>query len=333
MPNNEEDQNSTPQQAPRWLTIRDRPEQLTRILLGCGCIALVLGIWFFLTAGERAEDRIVAPVVLPSVTETAGSFPSLWKDRALSRSASISIARVLSGFLLAAAIGVPLGVIAACYPRVDAFLKPLTTFGRSVPVVTLVPLTILWFGGVGETQKVLFIFIACIAFVLFDAVRSVNAISNSYLDTAYTLGARRDIKGGARRAAILALIYGVVFGLASYWMTGGYLTGAVIGVVVGFLLWLPVYSHQAIGKVLFPLALPEIANSLRLLFGLGFGYIVLAEVIGQTRGLGQIIAVSQRLDKKEHVYLILIVITLIAFTIDRAAYWLQRRLFPYVQNG
>ena len=54
---------------------------------------------------------------------------------------------------------------------------------------------------------------------------------------------------------------------------------------------------QIILKVLVPLAMPGIFNSLRLLFGLAFGYIMLAEVIksaAEAGGLGDIINVSQR---------------------------------------
>ena len=55
-------------------------------------------------------------------------------------------------------------------------------------------------------------------------------------------------------------------------------------------------TWQTIGKVLLPLALPSVFNSLRLLFGLAFGYIMLAEEVkfgGETGGLGDLINVSR----------------------------------------
>ena len=54
----------------------------------------------------------------------------------------------------------------ACSKRRRA---PLALFGRNLPVAALIPLTILWF-GIDETQKVMFIFIACVPFVYSDAV-------------------------------------------------------------------------------------------------------------------------------------------------------------------
>lgn len=89
---------------------------------------------------------------------------------------------------------------------------------------------------------------------------------------------------------------------------------------------------QTIRKVLVPLALPNIFNSLRLLFGLGFGYIMLVEVVqedSKVGGLGAIINTSNRIGPKEHVYLILMIIPLVALAIDRFLYWVQRELFPY----
>ena len=109
--------------------------------------------------------------------------------------------------------------------------------------------------------------------------------------------------------------------------------GGAIGLVGGFLVWWPIQSHQAIRKVLLPLALPQIVNSMRLLYGLAFGYIMLAAVINAKLGLGNIIIMSQRRGPREHIYLILILIALLAFAIDRLVLWQQKRWFPYKEDG
>jgi len=86
---------------------------------------------------------------------------------------------------------------------------------------------------------------------------------------------------------------------------------------------------QIIGKVLIPLALPDIYNSLRNLFGLAFGYIMLAELVNAEHGLGYLLMASQRRGLTEHIFAILIVIGLLAYGIDRVLYWFQRGLFPH----
>ncbi len=94
---------------------------------------------------------------------------------------------------------------------------------------------------------------------------------------------------------------------------------------------------QVIAKVLFPLALPEIFNSCRLLFGLAFGYIMLAEVVttgSEAGGLGHIINLAQsRGSNRPYIILILILIPAVALGIDRILFWIQRQLFPYRYGG
>jgi NitT/TauT family transport system permease protein len=86
---------------------------------------------------------------------------------------------------------------------------------------------------------------------------------------------------------------------------------------------------QIITKVLIPLAMPDIFGSLRNLFGLAFGYIMLAELVNARHGLGYLLMTSQRRGLTEHIFAILIVIGLMAYGIDRLLYFFQRGLFPY----
>jgi len=88
-------------------------------------------------------------------------------------------------------------------------------------------------------------------------------------------------------------------------------------------------SFQIVRKVIVALAIPDIYNSLRHLFGLAFGYIMLAELINAQYGLGYLLMTSQRRGLSEHIILILMIIGLLAYGIDRVLYWFQRGLFPY----
>ena len=90
---------------------------------------------------------------------------------------------------------------------------------------------------------------------------------------------------------------------------------------------------QIVGKVLVALALPDLYNSLRHLFGLAFGYIMLAELINAQHGLGYLLMTSQRRGLSEHIILILVIIGLLAYGIDRLLFWFQRGLFPYRVPG
>jgi NitT/TauT family transport system permease protein len=250
------------------------------VLLGIVPMVVAVGLWWALTAGP-AEERVLSPVILPSPAEVVGSFPSLWWQRALSRSLLTSFGRVLVGFAVGAAVALPLGIFMASFERVRAAFQPLTTAFGYLPIPTLVPLTLSLF-GTGELQKVMFLALAFFVYLLPLVVKAVDDVDAVFLQTAFTLGAN---------------------------------------------------TRQAVAKVLVAIAWPDIYQALRHGFGVGWGYILLAEMVAAETGLGNIIIISQRRGPREHIYLVLVVITLVAFLTDRLWAWGGRRLFPYRQAG
>ena len=167
----------------KWFPIRGNISALSSILLGVFCVSIVGGLWWFVTLGDEPEMRIVSPLALPSPSETFSTFNQLWFKRKLTRNTLTTLRRVASGFGLAALVGIPLGVLAGCFPPVKAFLTPVILFGRNIPIAALVPLTFFFF-GIAEQQKVMFIFLACVAFVISDTATSVMSVGQRYIDTA-----------------------------------------------------------------------------------------------------------------------------------------------------
>jgi NitT/TauT family transport system permease protein len=262
---------------PSLFSLRVSPPRMVRRILGAGAVAILVLIWWLATLGSSPEQRLVSPVILPSPREVLASFPSLLNERALLQGIAATLKRVLIGFGLAILVGVPLGIVAGSWRAVEATAAPLALFGRNLPVAALIPLTILWF-GIDETQKVMFIFIACVPFVYSDVVRAIAGIHDRYVETAQTLGASQP---------------------------------------------------QIVSKVLVGLALPDIYSSLRHLFGMAFGYIMLAELINAQHGLGYLLMTSQRRGLSEHIILILLIIGTLAYAIDRALFFFERGLFPH----
>lgn len=269
---------------PAWLKLRGEIPGWLRVLCGLLSIGLVFFTWWFTTAGELASDRIISPAKIPAPAEVVKAFSDLWDwespENHLFYNTLTTLKRVGFGFLLATFIGVPLGILAGCFRPLESFLFPLIIFGRNIPIAALTMLTFMLF-GIGEFQKVMFIFIACFAFIVADSTQATKDVAQRYVDTAYTLGSSR---------------------------------------------W------QVIRKVLVPLALPNIFNSLRLLFGLAFGYIMLAELVkfgDEVGGLGNLINVARRRSMNEYVYIIILLIPFVAFAIDYCLHLLQCLLFPY----
>jgi len=86
---------------------------------------------------------------------------------------------------------------------------------------------------------------------------------------------------------------------------------------------------SAVRRVLLPIAFPQIVHAMRLGFGVGWTYIILAEMVAADRGLGQIIIVAQRRGPREYIYLVLLAIVIIAYLTDRLWARAYEALFPY----
>ncbi len=258
------------------LSIRESLGTPLKIVLGAIPIVLIFLGWHLATAGA-AEERLISPTILPSPGEVIRSFPALWFQAELSRSALTSAVRVLEGFGVAWLVAFPLGILMGAFTKVGATFSPVMVFLGYLPIPALVPLTMSLF-GVDELQKVMFLALAFFIYLLPLFVRAVGDVDNVFLQTAYTLGATR---------------------------------------------W------QTLRRVLLPVALPRIVHAMRLGFGVGWTYIILAEMVAAERGLGNIIIVAQRRGPREHIYLVLVVIVMIAYLTDKFWVVLSRYLFPY----
>ena len=261
------------QEIPRWISLAT----------AATCVIVCAGIWWYVTRGD-GESRILGYSQLPSIRETIEYFPNLWDsespERHLFYNARVSLRRVITGFSMALAAGIPLGVAAGCFPIIRSLLSPLILFGRNIPVAALTALVFALF-GTGELQKVMFIFIACVAFIVSDSVTAVQDVGQRYVETALTLGASR---------------------------------------------------MQILFKVLVPLAMPSIFNSLRVMFGLAFGYIMLVEIVQEGEGaggLGYMLNIARRRSRPEIMVIIVLAIPMFAWFIDQILYVIQCVLFRW----
>jgi ABC-type nitrate/sulfonate/bicarbonate transport system permease component len=252
----------------------------TAALLGVLPIIAILLLWWFVTAGQP-EERRIAPTILPSPVEVVHSIPELVTSRDLPHHIWASIRRVVLSFLLALIIVLPLGILMGAFGSVGAIFTPVSTASGYIPIATLVPLTMSWF-GIDEFQKVMFLAMAFGIYLLPMVVNAIQSVPDIYLRTSYTLGATR---------------------------------------------------LDVIRKVLIPIALPDLWHAMRLAFGVGWTYIVLAEVVVMVDGLGFLIQNSFRRGPREHIYLVIVVITLIAWAADLVWERVGRILFPYRRSS
>ena len=240
-------------------------------------VGIVLIVWWFITRGEPGS-RIVQQLILPSPMEVLRAFGPLHFEQGLVRSALTSWLRVTTGFALAALVAVPLGVYMATFPSVAAFFRPLSLAGAYIPIVVFIPLSMTWF-GIGEAQKVGFLFIGCFVALLPLVIKDIADVPSAFLDVAVTKG-------------------------ASQW--------------------------QLVRHVLFPVAQANIWDHLRGVYGVGWGWIIMAEVFVRPEyGLGALIGTSERRSHTDSIFAVIIVIVLIAIACDKLWKIGGDLLFPY----
>lgn len=99
-----------------------------------------------------------------------------------------SLTIALSGFGLAIAIGVPLGLLMGWYKGFDSFMRPLFEIIRPIPPVSWIPLTIVWL-GIGLKAKALIVFFAAFVPCLINAYTGIRQTSEVLKNVAKTCGA------------------------------------------------------------------------------------------------------------------------------------------------
>jgi NitT/TauT family transport system permease protein len=150
--------------------------------LACLGFVTLVGLWFLLTL-----TGFVPKLFLPSPGDVLHQIthgPSLreWLTDLVR-----SCTRVFAGFLLAALLGIPLGLYIGTWARFEAITAPLVEMARYVPVPALLPLCILW-AGVEESQKILVIFLGTFFQLIVAVAAASRATPREFVDVARTLG-------------------------------------------------------------------------------------------------------------------------------------------------
>ena len=124
-------------------------------------------------------------------------FPTPWstlqgmlvpvKDGMLLRYAVASVYRVAVGFGIAAAIGIPLGLLAGWYLRTGQALNPLFQFLRPISPIAWIPIAVLWF-GVKDEAAIFLIAISSFFPIVVGTMTAVRTIPLVYVRSAQNFG-------------------------------------------------------------------------------------------------------------------------------------------------
>ncbi|WP_156502414.1 ABC transporter permease, partial [Oleiphilus sp. HI0067] len=146
------------------------------------------------------------------------------------------------GVLIAAAIGLFVGVITGALPLFTAWVSPLLTVVSLIPPLAILPILFIVF-GLGELSKVVLIAIGITPFIARDIQRRTQEIPPEQLVKAQTLGAN---------------------------------------------------TSQILMRVVLPQILPKLIDAVRLSLGAGWLFLIAAEAVASTDGLGYRIFLVRR---------------------------------------
>jgi NitT/TauT family transport system permease protein len=135
-----------------------------------------------------ARSGYFAPVLMPPLGIVARTLVAMLLDGTMLVHAGATLYRVLVGFGLAVAVGLPLGVLMGRFRPVEHFVLPLSSALMPIPSLAWVPVFILWF-GLGNTVTILIVFYAALFPMLLNTWSGVRSVNPIWLRAAGAMGA------------------------------------------------------------------------------------------------------------------------------------------------
>ncbi len=179
-------------------------------------IALVF-VWWFVTL-----QGWIKPLFLPSPAAVIDRLVELWSEgfsgATLGEHTWASLKRVFGAFLFACVTAIPIGIAMGMNRFVRGIFDPPVEFYRPIPPLAYLPLVIIW-AGIGETAKMLLIYLAVFAPMALNARAGVRSVSIEQIHAAYSLGASRTqvVTQVVLKAAMPEILTGMRIGIGFGW--------------------------------------------------------------------------------------------------------------------
>jgi len=165
-----------------------------------------------------ARAGIFPSKLFPSLVEVSQAFVRLTVSGILPHHVFDTILRLLSGFFLAAIVGVVLGILMGRSRRFEDIALPLVSIGAPIPGLAYAPLFLLWF-GLGNKSAVLLVAFVSAFPIIFNTWTGVKAVKEIWVRSAQAMGAddRRLFIKVIVPGALPYILTGLRLGLAQAW--------------------------------------------------------------------------------------------------------------------
>lgn len=161
-----------------------------QLTLSLATLTAIILLWWWVAVEQWISPLFLPPPgqVLTKLISIAG--PQGFMDATLWQHLAASLLRILTALLAAVLIGIPVGIAMGLSPTVRGILDPLIELYRPVPPLAYLPLMVIWF-GIGETSKILLIYLAIFAPVAMSTMAGVRSAKQVRVRAAEALGASR----------------------------------------------------------------------------------------------------------------------------------------------
>jgi NitT/TauT family transport system permease protein len=167
-----------------YLTPKQAIPRPTVITLGIGSFVVILVVW------SLASASIKKALFAPSPAQVLSSWVDMIQHYNFLSDVGWSTFRIVAGFLIAAVMAVPLGLLMGSFEVVRSFLQPPISFIRYMPASAFIPLLILLV-GLDENEKLIIIWIGVFFQLVLMVMNIAQRVPDEMLNVAYTLGASR----------------------------------------------------------------------------------------------------------------------------------------------
>lgn len=198
---------------------------------------LLVAMWWGVTVSGYVE-----PLFLPGPVDVIAEGWRQLREGILIQDASVSFYRIMVGWLAATAVALPVGILMGNFRIIEGSLEPLISTMRYMPVVALIPLSILW-AGIGDMQKILILFLGTFFQQVLMIMDNVKNIDINLIRAGQTLGFN---------------------------------------------------NREILRRIVLPAASPGIWDTFRITIGWTWTYLVVAELVAASEGLGRRIMDAQR---------------------------------------
>lgn len=146
-------------------------KSLRRIALEAFLPIVLMAVWWVASAGSTS-------VYFPPLSKILQTFGDVWFSSTFTTDALPSIERLLIGYVLAALIGIAVGVALGVSGWARRATSPMVEFLRSIPAPLLVPIAIIIL-GVGTAMKVWVIVLGAVWPVLLGTIAGVRSVDET----------------------------------------------------------------------------------------------------------------------------------------------------------